>query len=170
MHSSHRMTRTTLRGDLLAALPWALLGGLSAAAAILMLYLLSGWQAGVAAGAALGVPLLAGMACGPLARRKALTARVLALAAIALVALSAHAFRPTEQAKVHYRPAPRPEVFVGLDAPVFAALGAAALLAAVALSHGRIAVPGRGAIALGARRGLLGHVVEEVIIDAQRGE
>lgn len=147
------MTRTTLRGDLLAALPWALLGGLSAAAAILMLYLLSGWQAGVAAGAALGVPLLAGMACGPLARRKALTARVLALAAIALMALSAHAFRPTEQAKVHYRPAPRPEVFVGLDAPVFAALGAAALLAAVALSHGRIAVPGRGAIALGARRG-----------------
>ncbi len=153
MHSSHHITQTTLRQDLLAALPWALLGGTSFAAAILMLYLLSGWQAGVASGAALGVPVLAALGWGPLARRRAAITRVLALAAIALVTLSAVLFRPTERAKVHFRPTPQPEIFIGLDAPIFAALGAAALLAAVALSRERIANARPRAVGVGAWHG-----------------
>lgn len=150
---SHRAMQTTLRQDLLAALPWALLAGAVATAAILALYLLPGWAALPAAVAVLGVPLILTLARGPLAPRRLVLARVLALLAIALMALSAYAFRPTEQSIVHFRPTPQPEVYAGLEAPVLLALGAGALLAALRLARDRQDATRPRAVGVGARAG-----------------
>src|SRR5690554_6922938 len=165
---SHRAMQTTLRQDLLAALPWALLAGAVATAAILALYLLPGWAALPAAVAVLGVPLILTLARGPLAPRRLVLARVLALLAIALMALSAYAFRPTEQSIVHFRPTPQPEVYAGLEAPVLLALGAGALLAALRLARARQDATRPRAVGVGARAG--GRVADLLALAGARSE
>lgn len=128
------MTRT-LRADLRDALTWAALAGAAAAGGMLALYLLPGWEGRAVALAMIGPLPVAALARRWLARHRQAAARALGVAAIVFMALSAYAFRPTERSVVHFRPTPQPEVYVGADAPLYAALGAIALLAALLVAR-----------------------------------
>jgi len=138
--------RKTRREDLLFAAGWTALAGAALAGGIAALYLLPGWIGGLA----VGLPALAVLARGWIARHRQAVARALGVAAVALMAFSAYAFRPSARAQVHFRPTPQPEVDVGWDAPLAALLGGIALLAALALSpEGRAHVRPR-AVGIGA--------------------
>ncbi len=128
------MTRT-LREDLIDALTWAALAGAAAAGGILALYLLPGWEGRAVALAMFGPLPVAVVARRWLAAHRQAAARALGGLAIAFMALSAYAFRPTERAVVHFRPTPQPEVYAGADAPLYAALGGVALLAALLVAR-----------------------------------
>lgn len=128
------MTRT-LRADLLDALIWAALAGAAAAGGILALYLLPGWEGRISALVMIGPLPVTVAARRWLAQRRQMAARALGAAAVVFMTLSACAFRPTGRATVHFRPTPQPEVYVGADAPLYAALGAIALLAALVVAR-----------------------------------